>query len=213
MEQRATRAETLTQLGELSSAREALDGCETAPGTTTTLDALKDERRRPALPRAPLPRDVMDFEPDVPFQLDEKLFGKNLQSSKRGVAGGPSGMTSDHLRLICCVLCCVVMCCVLSVWRGCCFTVSEWGFMCVGFKVWFGPPFPWTALPPGPPSSLDRPPPWTALPLDRPKFRSFFFPLPPQIRSSGCCVKPRRPHQTGPPGLAHHSPRTPNVHI
>ena len=26
---------------------------------------------------------------------------------------------------------------------------------------------------------------------------------------SGCRVKPRRPHQTGPPGLAHDSPRTP----
>ena len=50
------------------------------------LDALV-ERRRPALPRAPLPPDVMDFE-----------LGKNLRSSKRGVAGGPSGMTSDHLR-------------------------------------------------------------------------------------------------------------------
>ena len=30
---------------------------------------------------------------------------------------------------------------------------------------------------------------------------------------SGCRVKPRRPHQTGPAGLAHDSPRTPNVHI
>ena len=30
---------------------------------------------------------------------------------------------------------------------------------------------------------------------------------------SGCRVKPRRPNQTGPPGLAHDSPRTPNVHI
>ena len=29
----------------------------------------------------------------------------------------------------------------------------------------------------------------------------------------GCRVKPRQPHQTGPPGLAHDSPRTPNVHI
>ena len=98
VEQRATRAETLIQLGELSSARESLEGCEKAPGTTAALDALRDERRRPALPRAPLPHDVMDFEPEVPFQLDEKLFGKNLGSSKRGVAIGLSGMTSDHLR-------------------------------------------------------------------------------------------------------------------
>ena len=92
------RAEMLIQLGELSSARQALEGCEIAPGTTETLNALKDVRRRPALPRAPHPNEVMDFEPDVLFQLDEKLFGKNLRSSKRGVAEGPSGMTSDHLR-------------------------------------------------------------------------------------------------------------------
>ena len=98
VEQRAMRAEMLIQLGELSSARQALEGCEIALGTKQTLNALKDERRRPALPRAPLPNDVLEFEPDVLFQLDEKLFGKNLRSSKRGVAGGPSGMTSDHLR-------------------------------------------------------------------------------------------------------------------
>ena len=34
-----------------------------------------------------------------------------------------------------------------------------------------------------------------------------------RLEFSGCHVKPRRPHQTGPPGLAHDSPRTPNVHI
>ena len=97
-----------------------------------------------------------------------------------------------------------------------------------------GPPFPGTALPG---TALRR----TALPLDRPKFRSFcslsrrkirsFLPSlgvfswnfggvfedrDPQICTFGlsdCRVKPRRPHQTGPPGLAHDSPRTPNVHI
>ena len=82
VEQRAMRAEMLIQLGELSSTRQVLEGCEIAPGTTETLSALKDVRRRPALPRAPLPNEVMDFEPDVLFQLDEKLFGKNLWSSK-----------------------------------------------------------------------------------------------------------------------------------
>ena len=124
---------------------------------------------------------------------------------------------------ICCVVCCVVLCCVLSEWRGYCFTVSEWGFMC---GCWFQG-LVWTALPgtvlPG-----------TALPLDRPspgppKISLFFYPLPPQnsffsslsgvfswnfggvfegrdpqmctFGLSGCRVKPRRPHQTGPPGL------------
>ena len=39
-----------------------------------------------------------------------------------------------------------------------------------------------------------------------PKFRAFSS----TFGLSGCRVKPRRPHQTGPPGLAHDSPRTPN---
>ena len=55
----------------------------------------------------------------------------------------------------------------------------------VGFKVWFGPPFPGPPFP-GPPF------PWTALPLDRPKFRSFFSLSRRKIRSflslSGCLL-------------------------
>ena len=66
----------------------------------------------------------------------------------------------------CVVLCCVVWCGV--VWCGCCFTVSEWGFMC---GCWFQG-LVWTALR----TVL----PGTALPLDRPKLRSFFS-LPPEI--------------------------------
>ena len=92
---------------------------------------------------------------------------------------------------------------------------------------------------PGPPSA--GPPSTGPPPPDRPNISLFFFPFPPPFRSfcvslgvfslnfgvvfefrnpkmctfglSGCRVKPRRPHQTGPPGLAHDSPRTPNVHI
>ena len=87
-------------------------------------------------------------------------------------------------------------------------------------------------------AGLDFPGPPSAGP---PKISLFFFPFPPPFRSFcvslglflvefwwcfegrnlemctfgllGCRVKPRRPHQTGPPGLAHDSPRTPNVHI
>ena len=43
---------------------------------------------------------MMTFEPETEFQLDEKMFGKNSRSSKRGVAGGPSGITTKHLRFI-----------------------------------------------------------------------------------------------------------------
>ena len=32
------------------------------------------------------------------FDLDEDVFNKNLRSSKKGAAPGPSGMTTDHLR-------------------------------------------------------------------------------------------------------------------
>ena len=98
VERRITRAERLVELGELSSARQALEGAAVAPGDQATLDKLQDERRRPQQPREPLPPDMMTFEPETEFQLDEKMFGKKLRSSKRGVAGGPSGMTTEHLR-------------------------------------------------------------------------------------------------------------------
>ena len=46
VEQRAIRAETLIHLGELSHARQVLEGAELAPGK---LDALQDEERRPPI--------------------------------------------------------------------------------------------------------------------------------------------------------------------
>ena len=96
---RATRAELLVQLGELSSARQALEGAALAPGTNATLSMLIDESKRPARPR-PLPREVLEHVPPVPFDLDEKLFLRCLRSSRRGAAAGPSGMTNEHLRLL-----------------------------------------------------------------------------------------------------------------
>ena len=98
VERRVARVETLIHMGELSSARQALEGSELAPGTMETLDILRDPRRRPPVPRAPLPAQMMDFQPEVPFQLDQQMFGRNLRSSKRGAAGGLSGMTTEHLR-------------------------------------------------------------------------------------------------------------------
>ena len=52
------------------------------------------------------PRDLVPFvcpfhlanlEPRVPFLLDEDLFARNVRSAKRGSAGGPTGMTAEHL--------------------------------------------------------------------------------------------------------------------
>ena len=38
--------------------------------------------------------------PAVPFALDEKIFLKNVRIAKRGAAAGPSGMTTEHLRVL-----------------------------------------------------------------------------------------------------------------
>ena len=135
--------------------------------------------------------------------------------------------TLANTSLICCVvfvLCCVVLCCVLSVWRGYCFTVSKWGFMC---GCWFQG-LVWTALPgtvlPGTALPLDRPSPgppfpWTALPLDRPspgppkislffslsrrKIRSFLPSLRGKKKREILAPHPSGPHPSGPTlGLA-----------
>ena len=98
VEQRAIRAETLIQVGELSHARQVLEGADLAPGNQATLDVLRDQSRRPALSREPLPEELTNFTPTRAFELDESKFNKNLQSSRRGAAAGPSGMTMEHLR-------------------------------------------------------------------------------------------------------------------
>ena len=99
MERWAARAHGFVQL-ELSSGRQALEGASVAPGTQETLDSLRDRRRRPLLPREPIPRDILEHQPDNPFELDEHKFLTNLRSSRRGAAAGPSGMTTEHLRLL-----------------------------------------------------------------------------------------------------------------
>ena len=98
LEQRAVRAEMLVHYGELSSARQALEGAALAPGNQETLNALTDASRRPAQPRDPLPERLLNSVPEIRFQLDEDQFCWNLRRSRRGAAGGPSGMTTEHLR-------------------------------------------------------------------------------------------------------------------
>ena len=98
VERRVMKAERLVHVGELSSARQALEGSELAPGTRSTLDQLQDRQRRPPNPREPLPREILEHQLLAPVVLDEKIFGRNLRSARRGVTGGPSGMTCEHLR-------------------------------------------------------------------------------------------------------------------
>ena len=85
---------------ELSHARQVLEDAALAPGNQATLDALQDPERSPAQPRELLPEDLAQFIQATPFEQDEKLFNRNLRSSRRGAAAGPSGMTMEHLRLL-----------------------------------------------------------------------------------------------------------------
>ena len=85
---RADRARQLVQMGELSAGRLVLDGAQVAEGNNATLEALTDQRRRPAVPRAPLSQSILEAQPEV-FALDEGLFVQSLRSSRRGAAAGP----------------------------------------------------------------------------------------------------------------------------
>ena len=76
----------------------ALEGASLAPGSEATLNALRDPEKRPQFPRHPLPRELVYPEPEVEVDLDEFWFARNLRSAKREAAGGPSGMTVEHLQ-------------------------------------------------------------------------------------------------------------------
>ena len=94
---RAARALSLLQAGELSAARQALEGAAMAPGNWSTLRTLTDPERRPPLPRQPLSDEVIRTQPVEQFVLDSDQFLLCLRKARRGAAPGPSGMTSDRL--------------------------------------------------------------------------------------------------------------------
>ena len=68
LERRAARAEMLVHLGELSSARQALEGASVASGSNQSLAMLSD--RLPIL-RDPIPEEVTHHVPSSPLELDE----------------------------------------------------------------------------------------------------------------------------------------------
>ena len=98
MDQRVQRAEALLSMGEISAARHALEGSPVAPGSEETYNALRDASRRPPEPRDTIPEDILQIEPVRPFELDKEGFLQNLRKARRGAAGGPSGMRTEHLR-------------------------------------------------------------------------------------------------------------------
>ena len=79
---RAARAEKLGHLGELSAARQALEGEAVAPGALRTQAALMDPDRRLPIPREPLPEDLNLFE------LDFDRFARNIRSAKKRCGRG-----------------------------------------------------------------------------------------------------------------------------
>ena len=100
LQKRAGRVELWVALGELSSARQALEWKEVAAGTRETLWSLTNESKRPPRLRDPIPREILDHSLPVPFVLDPDKFLKNVVSARRGAAGGFSGMTVEHFRLV-----------------------------------------------------------------------------------------------------------------
>ena len=67
-------------------------------GNEDTLNALRDEYGRPPVPRDPIPEEILRAVAARPFELDKDEFLHCLRTARRGAAGGPTGMRTEHLR-------------------------------------------------------------------------------------------------------------------
>ena len=69
----------LVHVGDLSSAKEALEGASVAHGSDQTLAMLSDPALRPPVLRDPIPEEVSRHVPSSPFELDEhRLSGTSV---------------------------------------------------------------------------------------------------------------------------------------
>ena len=93
VEKRVEWAEALISMGEISAARHALEGSPVAPGNEDTLNALRDEDRRPPVPRDPILEEIVRTVPARPFELDKDKFLHCLRTARRGAAGGPAAQS------------------------------------------------------------------------------------------------------------------------
>ena len=75
---RVARAEVLVHLGELSSARQVLEGAQLAPDFRQTLQKLTDQSKRPREARVPIPPKLVNIRPSREFNLDGALFLRKL---------------------------------------------------------------------------------------------------------------------------------------
>ena len=74
IDRRAARAKILLQFGELSSARQALEGATLGPGNDATFAALRNPTKQPPLLREPLSPEMSEFR-QVLVDFDEHRFG------------------------------------------------------------------------------------------------------------------------------------------
>ena len=74
--------------------------CPVCPFFLSQLAQLTDPARRPKLPRAPIPREFMEHNPLEQVALCGEALLKNLRSSRRGAAGGPSAASSGDSGLV-----------------------------------------------------------------------------------------------------------------
>ena len=71
-----------------------------APGNQDTFDALKDENRRPPVPRDQIPEDVLRSVPRKTFRAGQRRVSAQSQDGTSWSSRGPSGMRTEHLRLL-----------------------------------------------------------------------------------------------------------------
>ena len=85
-DRRAAAACLKVQQGEVTRARQCLTGAALAPGNEDTLREMQS--RRPQQVQRPIPRQVLEFQPDSPVEVDRNTFVKSLKSAPKGSSPG-----------------------------------------------------------------------------------------------------------------------------
>ena len=96
-ERRGRAAQSRVQQGQVSRARHELTGAPLAPKNEHTYRELQD--RRPREQVRPIPREVLEFNPSVPLQLEIRTFVDCLRSAPAGSAPGPGGCSYEMLKV------------------------------------------------------------------------------------------------------------------
>ena len=97
-EQRGRAVCRKVQSGEVTRARQCLTGAAFALGTDATLHEMQS--RRPQQVQRPIPRNVLEYRPNVPLQVDRNIFIKSLKSAPKGAFPAAGGCTYEHLRVL-----------------------------------------------------------------------------------------------------------------